>query len=159
MKVRPARADDDLALRTLDVATWSHDVSPGPQPTGEREFFGPDEAPTDTLVAEIDGELAGYLKLGRATPLESSRHVLMIRGLAVDPAHQRRGVGRALIEAAVDVAAARGVRRLTLRVLAPNSGARALYEACGFEAEGVQREEFLLSGRYVDDVLMARRVP
>jgi ribosomal protein S18 acetylase RimI-like enzyme len=159
MEVRPARPDDDAALRVLDVATWSHDVSPGPRPSGEREFFGPEDDPANTLVAEIDGELAGYLKLGQATPLESSRHVLMIRGLAVDPVYQRRGVARGLIDAAVEEAAARGVRRLTLRVLAPNSGARALYEASGFEVEGVQREEFLLGGRYVDDVLMARRLP
>jgi len=43
-------------------------------------------------------------------------------------------------------------------VLGPNSGARALYEACGFEVEGVLREEFFLDGRYVDDVQMARRL-
>jgi RimJ/RimL family protein N-acetyltransferase len=43
-------------------------------------------------------------------------------------------------------------------VLGPNSGARALYEACGFEVEGVLREEFFRDGRYVDDVQMARRL-
>jgi ribosomal protein S18 acetylase RimI-like enzyme len=158
MDVRPGRPDDDTALRALDVATWSHDVSPGPKPTGERQFFGPEEDPADTLVAVVDGEVAGYIKLGQATELDASRHVLMIRGLAVDPGYQRRGVGRALIDAAVEEAAARGVRRLTLRVLAPNVGARTLYESCGFEVEGIQREEFLLDGRYVDDVLMALRV-
>ena len=52
-------------------------------------------------------------------------------------------------------AASRGARRLTLRVLGPNAVARGLYEACGFTVEGVLREEFLLDGRYVDDVLMA----
>jgi RimJ/RimL family protein N-acetyltransferase len=40
-------------------------------------------------------------------------------------------------------------------VLGTNPAARALYEAYGFVVEGVQREEFLLDGRYVDDVLMA----
>ena len=57
--------------------------------------------------------------------------------------------------AAVREAGSRGARRLTLRVLAPNTAARGLYEACGFTVEGVLREEFLLEGRYVDDVLMA----
>ena len=33
--------------------------------------------------------------------------------------------------------------------------ARGLYEAAGFEVEGVLRGEFLLEGDYVDDVLMA----
>ena len=103
----------------------------------------------------IDGAVAGYVKLARALPLESNRHVLEIRGLAVDPARQRRGVGRLLIAAAAREASARGARRLTLRVLAPNTAARAFYESCGFKVEGVLREEFLLDGRYVDDVLMA----
>ena len=34
--------------------------------------------------------------------------------------------------------------------------ARRLYESCGFQIEGVLRDEFYLGGQYVDDVLMAR---
>jgi len=102
--------------------------------------------------------VAGYIKLRNPTELESNQHVLAILGLAVDPAHQRQGLARALLDAAASEASARGARRLTLRVLGPNSGARALYEACGFEVEGVLREEFFLDGRYVDDVQMARRL-
>jgi RimJ/RimL family protein N-acetyltransferase len=41
-------------------------------------------------------------------------------------------------------------------VLETNTRARRLYEAAGFEVEGVLRDEFLLAGRYVDDLLMAR---
>ena len=78
-----------------------------------------------------------------------------MNGLAVDPAAQRRGVGRALLGAAIEEDRRRGARRLTLHVLATNTGARALYAACGFEVEGVRRGKFLLEGEYVDDVLMA----
>jgi ribosomal protein S18 acetylase RimI-like enzyme len=81
--------------------------------------------------------------------------VLTVNGIAVDPGHRRAGVGRALIDAAAAEARARGARRLTLRVLGPNDGARRLYESAGFVVEGVQRDEFLLEGEYVDDVLMA----
>ena len=45
--------------------------------------------------------------------------------------------------------------RSTLRVFAPNAAARALYDAAGFEVEGVLRGEFFLEGEYVDDLLMA----
>jgi ribosomal protein S18 acetylase RimI-like enzyme len=148
--IRPARAGDEPALRELDVTTWSWDVSPAPAPSADAPF-----PVDDVLVAESGGEIAGYVALGRPTGLESNRHVLHIRGLAVAPAHQRRGVARALVEAAAASARERGVRRITLRVLAPNAGARAFYESCGFVVEGVQREEFLLDERYVDDVLMA----
>jgi ribosomal protein S18 acetylase RimI-like enzyme len=80
------------------------------------------------------------------------------RGLAVDPGMQGRGIGRALLDAAVEEARQRGARRLTLRVLSTNTAARAAYEAAGFEVEGVLRGEFVIDGREVDDVLMAREL-
>jgi ribosomal protein S18 acetylase RimI-like enzyme len=135
-------------LRALDRATWSPSVTPGPL----------SDAPFDTegvIVAEVEGEVAGYVALGHPTGLASNRHVLSVRGLAVAPGFQGRGLGRALLRAAVEEARRRGARRLTLRVLGSNSAARALYESSGFTVEGVQRGEFLLDGDYVDDVLMA----
>lgn len=41
-------------------------------------------------------------------------------------------------------------------MLGHNTPARKLYEAEGFAVEGVLPEEFLLDGKYVDDVLMGR---
>jgi ribosomal protein S18 acetylase RimI-like enzyme len=96
------------------------------------------------------------VKLGPVFELESVRHVLEVKGLTVSPAHRRRGVGRALLAAAIREATDAGARRLTLRVLGHNADARSLYAACGFEVEGVLREFFYLDGRYVDDVLMTR---
>jgi ribosomal protein S18 acetylase RimI-like enzyme len=155
LTVRPAVASDGPRLVALDRATWSEAASPVPRWPEDTDFFG-HRAPEDTLVAERGGLLVGYASLVRPTPAASNRHVLQIDGLAVDPAGQRQGVGRRLIEAAVTEATRRGARRLTLRVLGGNTGARALYASCGFIVEGVLREEFLLAGRYVDDVLMAR---
>jgi ribosomal protein S18 acetylase RimI-like enzyme len=154
--IRPARIADDAALAALDLTTWAPDVSPGPRPAPGAPFFGERTRPEDVLVAEDGDAVAGYVQLGRATPLASNDHVVAITGLAIGPAHRRRGIAGLLLDAAVATARARGARRLTLRVLAPNAPARALYERAGFVVEGVLREEFLLAGRYVDDVLMAR---
>jgi ribosomal protein S18 acetylase RimI-like enzyme len=154
--IRPARAEDEHALAALDRATWSPAVTPAPPPAAERSFVRDRVAFAGVLVAEVAGELAGYVRLGRATPLRASDHVLAIDGLAVDPPRQQQGVGRALLDAAVDEARRRGARRLTLRVLACNDGALRLYRRAGFVVEGVLRGEFLLDGEYVDDVLMAR---
>lgn len=104
----------------------------------------------------LEGRPAGLVAIAAPTPLASNRHVLEICLLAVEPARQGHGIGRALVDAAIAEARARGARRLTLRVLETNSRARLLYEAAGFEVEGVLRGEFLLTGRYVDDLLMAR---
>jgi ribosomal protein S18 acetylase RimI-like enzyme len=153
--IRPAREEDEAALLALDAATWSSDVTPAPRPPPDKRFFSAERGPHDVLVAVVDDKVAGYVRLGPVTELESNLHVLEIKGLAVDPAHHRRGLGRGLLAAAAEEASTRGVRRLTLRVLAPNTAARSLYESCGFEVEGVLREEFRLDGRYVDDVLMA----
>jgi ribosomal protein S18 acetylase RimI-like enzyme len=147
--IRPAADADERALRALDLATWSTLATPTPPPPPEREF-----ELDGVLVAELADGIAGYVKLGPALPLESARHVLEIKGLAVSPAHSRRGVGRALMEAAIREARAAGARKLTLRVLAHNAPARALYARCGFEVEGVLRGLFLLDGTYVDDVRM-----
>jgi ribosomal protein S18 acetylase RimI-like enzyme len=80
--------------------------------------------------------------------------VLEVKGLAVDPARQGEGVGAALLDAAIDRARERGVRRLVLRVLSGNTPARHLYESRGFKVEGSVGEAFLLEGSYVDDLTM-----
>ncbi len=74
------------------------------------------------------------------------------------PARTRAGIGRQLVEAAVAECRRRGARKVSLRVLASNPGARRLYEGCRFEVEGVLRGEFVLQGSLLDDVLMARHL-
>jgi ribosomal protein S18 acetylase RimI-like enzyme len=155
--VRPARPEDAAALRAIDTATWSPQVSPAPLPA-DSPFFNDRVDAHDVLVAEVDGEVAGYTTLAQHFGVPSHKHVLEVNGLAVDPRRQRRGVGKALVEAAVAEAHRRGARKLSLRVLEHNRAARLLYETCGFAVEGVLVDEFLLDGQYVGDVFMARRV-
>lgn len=152
LAVRPARLEDEAALYPIDQATWTADVSPSgaaDQPLLDRETL------PDVLVVEEDGAVLGYVRLHQPGPLPSHVHVLTVNGLAVDPEHQGRGLGRRLLVAALDEARRRGARKVSLRVLAPNARARGLYASCGFVVEGVLREEFLLRDQYVDDVLMA----
>lgn len=152
--IRAARAADDAALQRIDAATWSSAVSPAPPPRDARSFFDATTA-DEVLVAEFESQVAGYVELGRFYKLEASAHVLELKGLAVDPGQQRRGIGRLLIDAAIDAARRRKARRIVLRVLESNPTARRLYEKCGFEVEGILHEQFLLNDRYVDDVFMA----
>ncbi|HEX4255455.1 MAG TPA: GNAT family N-acetyltransferase [Streptosporangiaceae bacterium] len=154
MKIRPAEMQDEAALARIDAATWTTEVSPAPARLGD-DFFARIDM-NSVLVAEVDGQAVGYAVLRQGAPIPSHAHVLDMNGLAVDPEHQGRGIGRALVEATVAAARQQGARKLTLRVLGFNGRARRLYEACGFHIEGVLREEFLLDGRYVDDVFMAR---
>jgi ribosomal protein S18 acetylase RimI-like enzyme len=146
--IREATPDDERVLRDLDRRVWSYLHTPVPLRDRPFELDG-------VLVSDVAEGIAGYVKLGALWPIDSVSHVLEIKGLAVDPRHQRRGVGRALVHAAIDHARQAGARKLTLRVLGHNAPARELYTACGFEVEGVLRGLFRLEGRYVDDVLMS----
>ncbi|MCX4739609.1 GNAT family N-acetyltransferase [Streptomyces antibioticus] len=158
-RVRPAVAADGDVLALIDRVTWSplHAVTPEPQPP-YADFFDARHPPEEYLVAESGGRVVGYVRLGRPTPLDCNAHVRQIQGLAVADEARGRGVGRALVRAAVEETRRRGARRITLRVLGHNAPARRLYESEGFAVEGVLPGEFLLAGEYVDDVLMGRAV-
>lgn len=155
--VRPAAEEDGEALGELDRRTWSpvHAVTPRPRPP-YGPFFHDGNRPLQCLVAELEGRPVGYIKLARPTPLESNGHVRQIQGLAVDGTVRGRGVGRALLRAAMAEARRQGASRITLRVLGHNAPARALYASEGFAVEGVLPGEFLLESGYADDVLMGR---
>jgi ribosomal protein S18 acetylase RimI-like enzyme len=69
----------------------------------------------------------------RALPL------LNIHDLAVLPPYRGKGIGRALLQAAEELARLQGCCRLTLEVLESNAGARALYRRFGFDDSTVSR--------------------
>lgn len=155
VEIRTAQPADDQSLARLDVATWGPCSTPAPARETATPFFDERTKPADVLVAVEDGQLLGYVTVQQTIPLPSHEHVLQINGLAVDPRQQGRGIGRLLVEEAKAMARRRGARKLSLRVFSPNAPARRLYESCGFVTEGVLHEEFLVEGRWVDDVLMA----
>ena len=79
------------------------------------------------FVAEAPEGLVGRLSVAR-DPHPASRHVADL-GLMVAASHRRHGIGRALLEAAVDWAREAGVTKLELHVFPHNEPAIALYES------------------------------
>lgn len=82
--------------------------------------------------------LAGALGLahrGRKAqdPWEATPDHFYIAHVAVSPAFQRRGLGRALLDHAAQQAVQTGLSRLALTVDFGNDNARRLYLNCGFE--------------------------
>lgn len=64
---------------------------------------------------------------------------LLMDGIAVAESARGRGVGTALLEAVLDVAAERGLHTVRLDVVDTNPRARKLYERMGFVATQTQR--------------------
>ncbi|GGQ49977.1 GNAT family N-acetyltransferase [Kitasatospora griseola] len=154
--IRPAVEQDEQAIRAVDHAIWSTLSEVSPKGAADAPVFDPQHRPEQYLVAELDGQVVGYIRQLQEIPLESAAHVRQIQGLGVLPQARGRGLGDALITAACDAARAVGARRMTLRVLGHNTPARRLYERNGFQVLGVLPEHFLLDGAYVDDVWMGR---
>ena len=107
------------------------------------------------LVACVDGHPVGNIGLMlEANPRR--RHAASL-GMGVHDAYAGRGVGRALMEAALDLADNwLGVRRLELTVFADNARAVGLYRTCGFEVEGRMRRFAMRDGTLADALAMAR---
>lgn len=105
-------------------------------------------------VAEAeDGRIVGRLSLARDQH-PASKHVADL-GLMVAQSHRRRGIGRALLEAAVDWGREHDVRKLELHVFTHNEAAIKLYEQFGFEREGLRRKHYRQGDAYIDAILMA----
>jgi ribosomal protein S18 acetylase RimI-like enzyme len=158
--VRPARQRDDAALAELDATAWSAESGfPSVFSAGRGvRFFTADNPPDAHLVAEAAGRVVGYVRLKPPTHLPENAHVIQVQGLAVHPAARRRGIAEMLLAAAEQRVRDQGMRKLSLRVLSTNQAAISLYERLGFAREGELREEFLINGRYVADVLMAKHL-
>jgi RimJ/RimL family protein N-acetyltransferase len=109
------------------------------------------------FVVETPAGIAGRLSIARDEH-PASRHVADV-GLMVAAAHRRRGMGWALLDAAVGWAQETGVRKLELHVFPHNEAAIGLYERFGFRREGYRREHYRRGAEYVDAILMAYDIP
>jgi putative acetyltransferase len=163
--IRRARASDAEAFASL---MGDPQVLPGllqlPYPSIEawRVRLAESDSPGRSdlmLVAERDGQVVGNAGLHAAGTALRRRHAMGL-GIAVSPAHQRTGVGSALMHALLDAADNwLGVLRIELTAYVDNDGAIALYRKFGFEVEGTHRAYALRAGAFVDVLAMARLHP
>ncbi len=114
-----------------------------------RLLAGEAGTPGSVLVASADDRICGFLAyqrvLDRATLLEVSVH----------PGFQGRGLGAALLGAALAEMRDCGLRRCELEVRASNHRALALYRSCKFVRDGVRAGYYPGTRGREDAILMS----
>ena len=119
-----------------------------------RELAGVARSPNSViLLAELGDQLVGYLELTGGSFRRSRATAYLVIGVCADAAG--RGTGTGLLRHAKDWAAAHGLHRLELTVMAHNTRAIRLYERMGFSVEGRRSECLLIDGRFIDELTMA----
>jgi aminoglycoside 6'-N-acetyltransferase I len=124
--------DRDQWVR-LREALWPG--SPSDHDAETRNYFeNPPEAPI-VFVADADGRLVGFLELDyrKYAPGCGSSPVAFIEGWYVEPGLRRRGIGRALIQAAEAHARAAGQHEIGSDAEIENTGSISAHAALGYE--------------------------
>lgn len=91
------------------------------------------------LVAEADGAVAGYA-YGSPHRERAAYSSSCDVAVYVDPAHARRGVGRALYAELLPLLAGKGLHAAFAGIALPNDASVGLHEAMGFTRVGIYRE-------------------
>jgi ribosomal protein S18 acetylase RimI-like enzyme len=118
-----------------------------------------DETPKEIVLGAFEGSvLAGVAGLS-FEQREKVRHKATLFGMYVAARSRRRGMGRALVVAALEYARSRvGVRIVQLTVTHGNLAAVRLYESCGFVQFGLEPFAVAVGQDYVSKIHMWRNV-
>ena len=108
------------------------------------------------LVAEIDGQVAGYA-YANTYRTRIAYQWTVENSVYVDARFQGQGVGTGLLQALIDACVARGFRQMVAVIGEPtNTASIRLHERFGFELVGVFRGLGRKHGRWLDTVQMQR---
>jgi len=166
MLVRRLTATDAMEYQTLRLAALSGD------PTAFGSSFEEEaSASLEAVAIRVAGSqdsamfgayestvLVGTVGVGRESMLKL-RHKSFIWGMYVAPGQRGRGIGTALLKAALSfTAASTGVTRVNLYVNAANIAAVSLYQSHGFVTYGTEVDAMLVNGSYHDELLMFCRI-
>lgn len=163
--IRPAKAADALNLAALSIQVWLHTYAK----VGVRDVLSryvlaeftearlfneiADEAKR-IIICEIDGYLVGYVKIAFNVRCPI-RNVSLpeVETLYVQEHFHRRGIGSALLDAAIDACRLHGYSGMWLLVNHENMHARKFYEDKSFKKIG--SFDFQLGNeRHPNDVLV-----
>jgi L-amino acid N-acyltransferase YncA len=162
IRVRPSRDDDVTAMLSIyrrqirRGVEDSVDESGTPEPDDfrdRRKNLRDHRFPH--LVAIVDGEVVGYayVVLFRKRP---AYRFTVKHSIYVHHDHQRRGIGRVLMQHLIDACAAAGFRQMIGYIDADNASSLAIHERFGFSRVGLLCGVAYRYGRWADTVMVQR---
>jgi GNAT superfamily N-acetyltransferase len=155
--LRPAGAGDLTAMasvkRDAGVAAWPHILPPelvSQLPFPERWSGAVTHPPARTraLVAEQGGAVVAFAITHPSADDDADEQVGELDGFYAAPAVWGRGVGRALLAAAVDALREDGFGHATLWTAADNHRPRRIYETAGWRLDGTVRHRHLAGAEF-----------
>jgi len=160
VSLRAAQVSDAEAIAGIynyevETSTATFDLVPR-SIEAQREWITARSGAFSALVADdSDAGVIGFAALstyrdraGYRTTVENSVYV--------HRDHQRRGVGKLLLSALLDVARDSGFHTVIARIDSQSSGSLALHESLGFVVVGVERQIGRKFGRWLDSVIMQK---
>ena len=129
-QIRPARDEDRVPMAVVFAAVAEERDGIGTEPPVDVEARAASWTLDGTFVADADSEILGSMHV------DVSRHGYGEVNMVVAREWRGRGVGSALLVAAIDWARGRGLHKLSLSVWPHNAAAIALYRKYGFVEEG-----------------------
>ena len=162
LSIRPATPADIPAITRIYAeavinGTASFELAAPDEAEMARRMKALTEAGYPYLAAESDGTLAGYAYAG-AYRMRPAYRLTVEDSVYIAPDAQGRGVGRALLKALIEAAAAIGYRQM-LAVIgdSPRQAASiGLHAALGFQKVGLLPDVGFKHGRWLDTLLMQR---
>lgn len=136
--VRLGTSADLEAISGLFFALWPDGPLAEHQEEARAILAGspPSTMPLVVFAAEADGGVIGFIEVGLRSHADGcdTRHpVGFIEGWYVEPAHQRSGVGRALMRVAEEWARSQGCHELASDSWIDHEASQRAHEALGFE--------------------------
>ncbi len=106
------------------------------------------------LVAEENGVVVGFVIIRRGK-YSKNRHVGYL-GIGVRKDYRGKGIGKSLMREAERIARQRGFEKICLEVFSSNRRAIKFYKKLGYKIEGKRKKQYIIGGKYVDEVLMGK---
>ena len=158
-EIRPATQADLPAITNIYeqavlYGTATFELIPPDLEEMTRRYRALTESGFPYLVADLDGDVAGYAYAGPYRPRPAYRFTVE-NSIYLKPAIHRRGVGLKLMQRLLSECEARGYRQVIAVIGdSANAGSVGVHRKCGFQMIGTHPNVGLKFGRWLDTVMM-----